>query len=540
MSEILIEMSSREGQREIANAITNIVNPVISNAVRAETAASNAESSYQRANTAANNASSSANRAEEAEENANATSAALTEFLATKQTITAPAVDDTLSVVGAAADAFRAGASIKGVEGLKSALLRPPFENGRNINANGTIGTNSKRIATVQFIDISNAKSINYRVQTGYRMYFFMYSSNNESSFTHSTGGWVTGSDSIYFNDDDKYLRCTLASVDDVATVTTSDSNKATVTAVSKIVNCLNKETLRLQSSIYGTVDFNTLYTTGIYNVTTSVSNDFSHIPEGFEAGTLLIMPGYSDGAVVQMLVSPYNKNIWMRYCNPSHEWRDWISVKETTIVQQTNWLAIGDSITKGVYSDSSGTYDGTAGWTTHLAKTFGYNITKKGIRGMGYIAVGGNQITFEQTLQEVEAMTDDFNLVTVALGINDYNTSTVSISSLRTVIRDSIQRITSKFPSARVVYITPFNSNRRGDVSTKYCYNYQFSDRSLKDIADLIKSCCEEYGVECIYATDGFLFNSYNMNVLLPDNTHPSVTGHRLIAKTMAHELFY
>lgn len=547
MSEILVEMSSREGQREIANAINNIVNPVITNAVRAEVAATNAENSHLDAETSATNAYTNAIRAEEASYNANTVATALTEFLAMKQTITAPAVDDTLSVVGAAAEAFKTGNSLRGVEGMKSALLNLPFVNSRNLNSNGSIGTNAKRIATEQFIDVSNAQAINYNIQSGYRMFFCMYSNNNESSFTRNLSTWLTGSGTIYVYSGEKYFRCTLASVDDVSTVTTSDSGKATVTSVSLLSYYLNNLTLRYQGHIVGTVDFDTIRNIGMYAVLSNQSNVFSNVPEGFSAGTLLVMSGYArrssqipDTALTQLLISPYDKNIWMRYCSTTYEWREWVAVSNNILVEQTKWLAIGDSITKGVYSDENGTYDSNYGWTSHLAKALGYAITKKGVRGMGYIAVGGNQITFEQTLQEVEALTDDFNLVTVSLGINDYNTSTVSIESLRSVIRDSIQRIATKFPSARIVYITPFNSNRRGTVATKFCFNYEYSGRSLKDIADLIKECCEEYGVECIYATDGFLFNSYNMNTLLPDQTHPSVTGHRLIAKTMAHELFY
>ena len=85
-------------------------------------------------------------------------------------------------------------------------------------------------------------------------------------------------------------------------------------------------------------------------------------------------------------------------------------------------WLSIGDSIAYGVTSNLKGTRNkrGTS-WTRYLADAAGYNLISQEVRGMGYCRTGPNQISFEQTLRKVESMTEDCNLVTVALGINDY-----------------------------------------------------------------------------------------------------------------------
>lgn len=94
MAKVSIPLASQAGQNDIANAIREITRGVL-DIERAEAAADSAEAS---ATSAAGSASDAAG-----------TAAALTAFIQTKQTLTAPAVDRTLTVSGAAADAAVAG-----------------------------------------------------------------------------------------------------------------------------------------------------------------------------------------------------------------------------------------------------------------------------------------------------------------------------------------------------------------------------------------------------------------------------------------------
>lgn len=453
--------------------------------------------------------------------------------------------DKTLTVSGSAADAQITGDKIFSALDMDDAPIRPTYTNGKGIGSGGAAFDSAKRIATLSYVEIKNAQKIDYSIVDGYRAYVCVYSSDSEGSFIRNSG-WITGDGTIYkYSSNEKYIRIMFASVDDDTTVTTADAGKATFTYTPYLSYWLNNATLMYRRLLTSADDLDDVKTIGIYNVVNG--NTPTNAPYGFGGGTVLVMNGYNNvsnvapiTALVQMAISPYVKNVWMRYCNNLYEWRDWIPVTTPTISIPTTWLAIGDSITKGVYSDGEGTHDGTYGWVGKLSSALGYIKNNMGVRGMGYIAVGGNGITFEQTLQAAEALVDDYNLVTVSLGINDYNTSTITLGALETVIKDSIQRLATKFPNSRLVYITPFNASRRGDASTKYSYNYEYGGRSLKDIADLIQSCCEEYGVECIYASDGFLMNAFNITTLLPDGVHPSITGHDLIAKNMAHLLLF
>jgi lysophospholipase L1-like esterase len=221
-------------------------------------------------------------------------------------------------------------------------------------------------------------------------------------------------------------------------------------------------------------------------------------------------------------------------------------------IVTKTKWLAIGDSITFGVYSYMNGYASAsgeTDGWVRRLASALRYDITVMASRGMGYTAAVTGQdpldktqprISLDTLLTRIEDLTDDFNLITLAFGINDYATSSqATVATVEAGLDNAVQRLMAKFPTARLVVITPFNSSREGNASTNYAYGQAKGGRSLKEIADAIKAKCESYGIECIYATNGFLINNFNINTLLPDATHPSDYGHTLIAKNMAHYLF-
>ena len=229
-------------------------------------------------------------------------------------------------------------------------------------------------------------------------------------------------------------------------------------------------------------------------------------------------------------------------------------SNSNTFIVDKTKWLAIGDSITKGVYSTSSSSTAVGDGYVKLLAESLDYDITVMASRGMGYTVSGQDpndsslpRIMIDELLNRTEALTDDFNLITMAFGINDYNTKSTVLSNIISTLDYAIQRLVTKWPTARLIVITPFNCTAHGTANSKYALNYSYGDTgdqstvfTLKELADAIKTKCDEYGIECIYATDAFLFNTLNINQFLLDTVHPSMQAHKLIAKTMAHYLLY
>lgn len=430
------------------------------------------------------------------------------------------------------------------VESSEMVRINPAFTEGKGINSSGAISNSAKRIASEGFIDTSKMNTIHYNITDGYRVYVAYYSSASESGFV-SREGWLTGSG--WLNVAGKYMRVCYASVGDASTMTAADAAYITIEHSYDLYYALAYKGAVSSESPTIATDIDDVNSIGIYNVpSTSVP---ANCPDGFNGGDLLVVNAYSTTSVkarstqlMQILFSSVDSAIWARHNSSSGVWRDWQKLTSgviEAIVTETKWLALGDSITYGVYSTGVNTkVDGTNGWVKRLADSFGYSLNNQGVRGMGFVAVGSNGIHWSDVLDTVDLLTDSYNLITVALGINDYNTSSVSLNDIESAIDTGIQRLMAKFPEARLVFITPLNSNRRGDASTQYCYKYEYGGRSLKDVADLIKSKCDSYGVECIYATNGFLLNTYNIATLLPDYTHPSDACHTLIAKNMAHYL--
>jgi lysophospholipase L1-like esterase len=177
------------------------------------------------------------------------------------------------------------------------------------------------------------------------------------------------------------------------------------------------------------------------------------------------------------------------------------------------------------------------------LAASLGYVFKNMGVRGMGYVTTGSNGVTWANTLDNVDALTDDYNLITIMLGINDYNNSAATLDSIAASLDTGITRILAKYPNARLVVFTPFNARNRGTAENLYDYGYGYptsSPRTLKDIADKIMEVCAQRGIECHNVSNGCLLNPSNMTGLLLDSIHPSQDCHKLLSKAMARYLIY
>lgn len=464
-------------------------------------------------------------------------------------------IDKSLTIGDAAADAEVVGEQLDLMREIENLIPHPiisTFTQGLGINSSGNTFSSPMRIATEEYIPVNESVIINIQVESGYRVYYAYY---NSGKTLISTMGWYTDANKYQtIPANTAYMRICIASVADAVQCTPADSDKALIYGWTHFYRDFYKKSVKyinsLDTNANHIADADDALEPGYYRVPTS--NQAANLPSPSGGGTVVVMECLSlisaDTQMAQRLMLYFdtvNHNIWGRYASTSNVWRPWyqFNAPYSDIVTKTKWLAVGDSITYGVYSDGGGSHDDPSkGWVTLLANALNYTLQNDGVRGMGYIAEGSNQISFEDdVLPQLETYTgSDYNLVTVALGINDYNTSSISLASLETVIKDSMQRIAAHFPEARIVYITPFNSNRRGTAADNYCYGYAYGGRSLKDIADLIKACADEVGIECIYASQGFLFNNYNMATMLPDDTHPSIEAHKLIAKNMAHLLFY
>lgn len=457
-------------------------------------------------------------------------------------------------------------ANIDDIVNLDQITITPVFTLTRNLNSSGQIRTNEMRAATVGFTPVTGITSIIYNVPTGFRIYICRYSMAAESAFLSNSGDWLTGSGTFNILTAN-YLRFGMASADDLTAVTQSDIANLQLSYDYDLRDQIQELTDKTYVYHETPIDTNLNQCTdfGVYNIRSS--GTVTNAPAGYSGGgTLVVLNSYAPTGeqrpftqLIQILFSTAIKKCWTRHCSTEYVWRDWIELGDffdfKTIVDKTAWLAVGDSITYGVYSyiedDEAHSSVTNNSWVKLLAAALNYSITVMASRGMGYTpgVTGqdpedptGDRISIDTLLTRIEALKDNFNLITLAFGINDYATSASSatIANITTSLTDAINRLQTKWPAARLVVITPFNSCRSGDASTNYSYNYPNRNQTLKDIADAIQSTCRQYGVECYYATNGTLLNNYNINALLPDKTHPSAECHRLIAKTLSHVLLY
>ena len=487
--------------------------------------------------------------------------------------------DTTLSVSGAAADAKATGdavnegkSALRYVEDASEISLNPVFTQGKNISSTGAFVSNVSRIATKGFIDIANARTANsipiadnaykegisYTIANGYRIYVAYYSEPNESSFV-SSEGWLTGSGKL--TPTGNYMRLGYATVGDASTMTVAMASNITLKvqySLKSVLEKLNHWGVTYNGSLTTSDDADNIVDIGIR----AFNSRFSTSIPKTGSGSLITIPGIgveaqsssTITALLQMCIY-IDGEIWIRYAryaSSSYSWRAWVKIHSgiEKIVEPTKWLAVGDSITYGVYSYiGSGGVAGSAVtpdcWVRLLANSLSYDLTIMASRGMGYTVTGQDpddsslpRITLDALLTRIEAMTDDFNLITLAFGINDYATTTSTVSGVVTSFNDAVERLSEKFPEARLVVITPFNSCRAGTASSNWAYNTASGNKTLKDVADAIAERCSAYGIECIDASNGFLLNSFNIQDLLPDSTHPSLIAHKLIAKNMAHLL--
>lgn len=221
---------------------------------------------------------------------------------------------------------------------------------------------------------------------------------------------------------------------------------------------------------------------------------------------------------------------------------------KKTVAIPALKWLAVGDSITYGIRS-----YLGSSGvvgeqytpycWTEMVSHYKGYDLTTMASRGMGYTASvtgqdpddpDGPRINIDTLLSRITNMTDTFNIVTVQFGINDYYTASTTLDTIETGVVKVITALATKFPMARIIFFTPFNTWRYGDANTTYGYNGEHGSKTLKQIETRIDSICDTYGVECVKSSNKFIFNTINMPSLELDKTHPTNEAHKLIAEKM------
>lgn len=218
-------------------------------------------------------------------------------------------------------------------------------------------------------------------------------------------------------------------------------------------------------------------------------------------------------------------------------------------------WFALGDSITEGWASALDGTgytqfllSDPESRWVNIVAKKRGYQLTNYGIGGTGYLRTKETTMNARQLVDTLDFAQCDF--VTLAYGVNDWKYA-VNIGSMDDDIdtggsmvanmRYVIKKILTDNPLCKIFVITPINCKSLGSYDTNWGIHYKGTASNglgLEDIFQLQKAVCEYHGIELIDMTHSSIVNRENIRFLLADSVHPTVEGHKLMARELSAKI--
>ena len=305
--------------------------------------------------------------------------------------------------------------------------------------------------------------------------------------------------------------------------------------------------------------DLNTITNPGFYYLNPTVFQTLTNTPvydTAYNGGYLEVHTQGGGKYVVQYLfdilrTTTKKLRITYRQQLDTDKWSAWEIFEFNPAVEKEKYIkicAIGDSITYGVYSNDDG--------TTNVATSNSYFnvlcdeldvLSRKNlsVRGIGFIdpGNGGQDLVADILLAN---SFDDYNLIYVMLGANDYPTSYALGDKNSETTEESISgRIhytidfLSKY-SAKLVMVSPLNTWRYGSATTKWDNGYSKNGKTLKDIADLIKYWCEYYNVEYIDENASSCISINNIQSAEYDKLHPSLVFHNLLGHELAKKISF
>lgn len=209
---------------------------------------------------------------------------------------------------------------------------------------------------------------------------------------------------------------------------------------------------------------------------------------------------------------------------------------------------AVGDSITYG-YGVGGNDYS----WVKHVIDRNGYdaaNCVNLGQSGLGFdtTSVAGN------TLTSIVDGTDfgGADIVTVALGINDWKNYNARLTNIWEGMRYCFNKIRTDNPICKIFCILPFNASianttfetfyclgyKEGGSNTEVPYNY-----TLNTFINMMKAKFEEetfraFNVKVIDMRECPAINRYNIKTALMDNLHPTAETHIELGKEIARRI--
>lgn len=224
-----------------------------------------------------------------------------------------------------------------------------------------------------------------------------------------------------------------------------------------------------------------------------------------------------------------------------------------TRTFSDLKYLENVDSVNQRTFSDSKyerKTFDNSKKWvlfgdsfSNDILGEYGIVVINKlGLTGTVTHAVGGYPIaSVNDTLDALLAVNsdylDDFDIITLLVGVNDYYWSVplgdpdpvyVDTSTYAENLRYFIETVLTANPNVELYIMTPPEA---GGGTSGITYKADNSaGYSLKDMASLISQICASYAIQCIDLYNLSGFNSQTMPTMTSDGLHPSVAGAQVL----------
>lgn len=439
---------------------------------------------------------------------------------------------------------------------------------GKGISKDTGEYTNSSGFNATDFIDVQDSRKITFRLFTytgTVSFYVACYSTNDVSGFIRriSNANYIPGR-TMTLDTGTKYIRIAFenannasGTIDPFGVVVVK--GEQTITEYIPYLTAYDRKARESAANVsgqyWGAIVGTTIaendkvgtYTVGGYN-NTPTSNMVDMPVDNFAGGYLENSPvGRTGSSIRQDLI----ENPTTLYRQGRHFAR--IGTGAWFGVGPINWVAYGDSITHGSYSDAEGhtLNEYSHSYAFRIANSVKRDRVNKlyncGVRGIGWINTGNNGETFDEMLQLYTGNKNEINLVTVMLGINDYlslevigdETSTEKDGTISGNVRYGLRWITENFPYAKVVIISPMNSTKHGNASTAWSRNLRLNNpHTLQDVANIIKYWCDVYCVKYINELSEGFINVGNAQTMLGDGIHPIDEGQWLLAYDLAEKI--
>lgn len=494
-------------------------------------------------------------------------------WLAEHITPTTPAVDDTLSISGAAADAKVTGDRITD---LKEDIYEIETIVGGNVDAHYTLveqmyNTQGVLVSpqdTYKFYEIDNL--------SGIRQITFDFQNGSGGYTTHYFNQFDEENNLIYYtpfyDSSDSYTANLLDSCVKVRVMvynSNGDFNpnyntttlKETVDSLSDLIGGDVEIPQTITNTMYGTdgtvkqpTSTNTFREVENLDDISSITFHFenlgsvsTHWFNQFDANNTLLTyaPFYIDSNSGKDLVMPLNDNTsYIKYSVWNDNGASFVTYEKPSKFELTaeaglnikKMSALGDSITYGYTAGGNITET----YQKQIADRLGCNFQKLGVistpicPNSDYTG-GQNDDAF---VYRWDRIASDADIIIVAGGTNDYGHNvplgapTDGVSkydqTFYGAINYLITNIVTTYPHANLVFITPFH--RQGD------YNANTAGYTLSDYVEAMKTICKSYGIKCI---DGFAVSGINtlqafQNINMSDGLHPTQSGHDLIFKNL------